>query len=607
VPEADGASGAPALRRRRCADPPEDADALKLANESDDGVVTVRAGATVAGLVWRSARGAPGWSGVLVLASLAGVATTLVIPTVLGHGVNAVVGGGGLTASVVPLGVLFAIGAVADMAAAVAEGASIATFTASLRHRGLSHALRLGLAGQSRFPAGDLTSRLVASTTDAASVFPAAVGLACGVATSCGGIVGLWLIDWRLCVTFVVAVVPTAAIVMPLLRVTTDLFTRYRVVQGAIASRLTDALGGTRTIRAAGTTKQEVERVLAPLPELAKAGHAMWATQRRAVWRVTLVASLATVAVLAVAGLGVAERRVTAGGFVAAAAYAGMGLGLLGQIDSVIEIGYAAAGAQRVSELLEEPAASDKTGGEPLREGPGAVAFRGVTAKGTGGEVLLDRLDLQIPPGIVLAVVGRSGAGKTTLAHLLGRLREPDQGEILLDGAPLASVATESLRPAVAYAFERPALLGATVHDTIAYARPDLPREQVELAAEMAQADTFILRLPAGYNTRLTDAPLSGGEAQRLGLARAFAQDARLVVLDDATSSLDTITEALVAEALTKQLDGHTRVVVAHRASTAARADLVAWIDDGDLCGLAPHEDLWTDPSYRAVFSEETG
>jgi ATP-binding cassette subfamily B protein len=530
----------------------------------------------------------------------------LLIPAVLARAINMVIRGGSLAATVVPLGVLFAVGAVADMAAAVAEGACTTTSTASLRHRGLRHALRLGLPGQSRFPAGDLTSRLVASTTDAASVLPAAVGVACGAATSAGGIVALWLIDWRLCVTFAVAVIPTAVILTGLMRVTTDLFTRYREVQAMIAARLIDALGGIRTIRAAGTTKQEVERVLAPLPELSKAGQAMWAAQRRSAWQATLVASLATVTVLAVAGLGVADGRVTTGAFVAAAAYVAMGLGLLDQIDSVIEIGYAAAGARRVAELLDEPAASAKAGGEPLRDGPGAVAVWGVTAKGSGGEVLLDCMSLQIPPGIVLAVVGRSGAGKTTLAHLLGRLREPEQGEILLDGVPLSSVATQSLRAAVAYAFEQPALLGATVHDAIAYACPDLAREQVEVAAEMAQADNFIRRLPAGYDTLLADAPLSGGEAQRLGLARAFAQDARLVVLDDATSSLDTLTEALVAEAITARLHGRTRVVVAHRASTAARADLVAWIDDGNLCGLASHEDLWTDPGYRAVFSEES-
>ncbi len=401
-----------------------------------------------------------------------------------------------------------------------------------------------------------MTSRLVASTTDAGSILPATVSVASGSATACGGIAALWLIGWPLGITFTVAVLPTAMVVMTLMRRTTDLFTRYRQVQGMIASRLADALGGTRTIRAAGTTDQEVRRILAPLPELSAAGYGLWATQRRSVWQAALIAALAEIAVLAVAGIGVADQRISTGSFVAVAGYVAMGLGLLDQIDSVVGIGYAAGGTQRVAELFDTPAAGDRNIGESLGAGAGALALRDVTARIGDGDVVLERLGLQIAPGTMLAIVGRSGAGKTTLAHLLGRLREPDEGEIVLDDVPLSSLSARSLQHAVAYAFERPALLGATVHDAIAYARPGLSREQVELAAEMAQADSFIGRLPAGYDTPLSETPLSGGEAQRLGLARAFAQDARLMVLDDATSSLDMVTEALVSQALTDRLQG---------------------------------------------------
>jgi ATP-binding cassette subfamily B protein len=400
-------------------------------------------------------------------------------------------------------------------------------------------------------------------------------------------------------------VLPTAVVVLTLMRRTTDLFSRYRQVQGMIASRLADALGGTRTIRAAGTTDQEVTRILAPVPELSAAGYAMWGAQRRSVWQAALIGATAQMAVLAVAGIGVADHRISTGLFVAAAGYVAMGLGLLDQIDSIVGISYAAAGAQRVAEVLDTAPAAHTTGSESLDDGQGAVTLRDVTVKTGDGEVVLDGLNLEIAPGTMLAVVGRSGAGKTTLAQLLGRLREPDEGEIVLDDVPLSSLSPGSLRDAVAYAFERPALLGATVHDAIAYARPDLPRSEVKLAAEMAQADAFIDRLPAGYDTPLSETPLSGGESQRLGLARAFAQDARVMVLDDATSSLDMVTEALVSQALTDQLRDRTRVVVAHRAGTAARADLVAWIDDGHVHALATHDELWRDPGYRAVFAQE--
>jgi ATP-binding cassette subfamily B protein len=137
----------------------------------------------------------------------------------------------------------------------------------------------------------------------------------------------------------------------------------------------------------------------------------------------------------------------------------------------------------------------------------------------------------------------------------------------------------------------------------IAYARPEALEAEVAAAAALAQADRFIRLLPAGYDTPLAKAPMSGGELQRLGLARAILVGARVVVLDDATSSLDTATEVKVAQALQRVLVGRTSLVVAHRAATAARADLVAWLDAGRIRALAPHQVLWSDSDYRALFA----
>jgi ATP-binding cassette, subfamily B, bacterial len=156
----------------------------------------------------------------------------------------------------------------------------------------------------------------------------------------------------------------------------------------------------------------------------------------------------------------------------------------------------------------------------------------------------------------------------------------------------------------VVYAFERPELVGDTPYDVIGFGsrRPD--DAQVRVAAGQAQAAAFLSRLPRQLGTSLDGTPLSGGEVQRLGLARAFAHAsaARLLVLDDATSSLDTVTEMLVARAITSGLGGLTRLIVAHRAATAARADLVAWLDGGRIRALAPHGELWADREYRAIF-----
>jgi ATP-binding cassette subfamily B protein len=233
------------------------------------------------------------------------------------------------------------------------------------------------------------------------------------------------------------------------------------------------------------------------------------------------------------------------------------------------------------------------------------VTVRGRSADGTNGPVI-DRLDLTVPGGFGLAVVGPAGSGKSTLAALAGRLADPDDGTVRLDGVPLPELSRESLRRAVGYAFERPAPLGESVRDTIGLGAPP---ERVEAAARAAAADGFIRKLPEGYDTPLDRAPLSGGETQRLGLARALARGGdslRIIVLDDATAALDTVTEAQVSGAVEQAAAGRTRILIAHRPATAARADLVAWLDGGRLRALAPHRELWSDPEYRALLGSDS-
>jgi ATP-binding cassette subfamily B protein len=209
-----------------------------------------------------------------------------------------------------------------------------------------------------------------------------------------------------------------------------------------------------------------------------------------------------------------------------------------------------------------------------------------------------------MPGGLAIAVVGRSGSGKSTLAAVAGRLIDPDGGAVLLDGVPLRRLTKPALRRAIGYAFERPVLVGETIGEAIALGQCDHNGQPVRAAARAAAIDTFIDRLPDGYRTRMSEAAMSGGEAQRLGLARALHAD-RLLVLDDATSSLDTVTEFQVSQALFDGADGRTRIIVAHRAATAARADLVVWLDQGRVRTVEPHDQLWTDPEYRALFGPE--
>jgi ATP-binding cassette subfamily B protein len=293
------------------------------------------------------------------------------------------------------------------------------------------------------------------------------------------------------------------------------------------------------------------------------------------------------------------------GGLLAATRYASLATGIgvvVGQVGALVR---ARAAARRVAAVLEVPELPYGTGRLPPA-GPGAGAgtleFHQVTAV-RGGETVLHGLNLTVPGGACVAVVGRSGAGKSVLAALAGRLADPEDGIVALDGRPLSELSRDELRDAVAYAFERPVLLGDTLADALAFGRGPVPPGQVVAAARAARADEFVRLLPDGYDTPPGGAPLSGGEYQRLGLARAFAHPGRLLILDDATSSLDTVTELHVARALLEGQRGRTRLLTTHRAGTAARADLVAWLDSGRLRALAPHRELWPDPDYRALFA----
>ncbi|MEV4259265.1 ABC transporter ATP-binding protein, partial [Spirillospora sp. NPDC049652] len=279
---------------------------------------------------------------------------------------------------------------------------------------------------------------------------------------------------------------------------------------------------------------------------------------------------------------------------------------LSGALGQVGQLARSRSAADRVTDVLAQPVVQHGTRVLPPH-GAGTLEFRDVTIRTPDGEGLRD-VHFVIPGGGATAVVGRSGAGKSLLASLAGRLLDPDEGTVLLDGVPLRELTHSELRQSVGYAFERPVLLGETVTDAVGLGLPSHTRaheECVQDAARAARADSFLKRLPAGYATALADAPMSGGERQRLGIARALAQGKRLLVLDDATSSLDTVTEREIGAALAGAADGRTRLLVAHRVATAAEADQVIWLDDGRVRAQAPHRDLWRDhPDYRALFAE---
>jgi ATP-binding cassette, subfamily B, bacterial len=533
----------------------------------------------------------------------ASVGAGLLVPAALGRTLDALLAGPGSAATTRWIAAcagltafLAALDALEDLLTATTNARS----TAWVRRRTLRHLLALGPRAD-RFTSGDLVARLVGNAAHAGTAPTALASLLAALAGPVGGVVALFLIDPWLAAVFLAGMPLLAGLLRAFARRSSDATSRYQETQGDIAGRLVEALGGARTIAAAGTTERERTRVLGPLPELSRHGHRMWQVQGRATAQAAAIVPLLQTAVLAVAGIRLVQGDLSVGGLLAASRYAvyATGIGVLvGRVNALVR---GRAAARRLADVLAEPA--PRHGERTLPPGPGTLELRGVTVR-RGNTAVLAGLDLTVPGGCSLALVGRSGTGKSVLAAVAGRLTEADAGTVHLDGVPLAELRREELRREVGYAFERPALLGDTIGGAIAFGVFELPEEEVTRAARAACADDFVRLLPDGYATPRADAPMSGGEIQRLGLARAFAHAGRLLVLDDATSSLDTVTEMRVGEALVRDVRARTRLIVAHRASTAARADLVAWLEDGNIRAVDKHENLWADPAYRGLFED---
>jgi ATP-binding cassette subfamily B protein len=550
----------------------------------------------------QSAGQAPVMVVLLGMVTLIGIVTTVLAPRALGAAIDAAGGRADLSHALVWLAAVFAVATAATALEDVISSYWGSHVTAWLRHRLLGRALALGIPGQRRFPAGDLLSRLTENAASPASFLPLLISALASLLTTVGAVVALMLIDLRLGITFLIGVAPAVALLRRFVTQAGQPFLRYQQLLAAIITRLLDAHQGIRTIRVSGTIERDIDRILLPLPELHHTGRQVWAVQRQVSWQLSLLSPVLQMLVLSVGGFVLATGGITAGQLVAAASYVSLALGSLGLFDALVALVTCQVGAGRVGEVLDTmPTIPPPVRPVAIPPGPGQIELRDVSVR-MEQRAVLDHLDLSVPSGTSVALVGGSGTGKTVLTSLIGRLLDPDEGEVLLDGVPVSHLELAALRRTVTYAFERPALLGVTVHDMIAYSRPEASRAEVAAAAAVAQADRFIRSLPEGYDTPLARAPMSGGELQRLGLARAVVADARVIVLDDATSSLDTATEMKVAHALERVLTGRTSVVVAHRAATAGRADLVAWLDAGRIRACAPHHVLWSDPSYRAVF-----
>jgi len=316
---------------------------------------------------------------------------------------------------------------------------------------------------------------------------------------------------------------------------------------------------------------------------------------------------LSQAAILLVGGRMVANGSLSVGSFVRFNLYLAMLVMPLRSLGMWIgQAQRATASGERIFQVIDEPEEiTDEPGAEDLPPGPGAVSFDDVLFGYDPARPVLSGIDLELEPGKVVALIGHTGAGKTTLASLVPRFYDVQSGSVSIDGVDVRSMTLASLRREIGVIAQDPFLFSATVRENIAFGRPDAGVDEIEHAARLAQAHDFIVALPEGYDTVIGERgiTLSGGQRQRVAIARALVVDPRILILDDATASVDASTEARIREGLQEAMRGRTTIIVAHRLSTIALADEVVVLEDGRVAARGTHAELvGTNSVYREIY-----
>jgi ABC-type multidrug transport system fused ATPase/permease subunit len=364
-----------------------------------------------------------------------------------------------------------------------------------------------------------------------------------------------------------------------------------------LTAEVEENVGGIRLVKAFAREDRQLGRVRD------KAGRvfeqSMVSTRLRAFYNpfIGFLPNLGLVVVLVVGGRQAIRGDITVGEFVAFYGYVQVLVGPVRMLGIALGMAQrAVASGARVFEVLDrQPDMTVPADAPPLPAGDGHVQLRDVSFTYVGAEdPVLSGLDLDVPAGRTIAVVGGTGSGKSTLVSLLPRLYDPSSGSVWIDGADVSQVRLESLRSQVGLVSDDPFLFSDTIRNNIAYAREDASQEVVEDAARRADIHDFIVSMPDGYDTLVGErgVTLSGGQRQRVAIARALVMDPRVLILDDATSSVDATTEAAIKRALRELMEGRTTFIIGHRLSTIALADEIVVLEGGRIAARGTHDEL---------------
>ncbi len=480
---------------------------------------------------------------------------------------------------------------------------------ADLRHRIFEHIQRLEFAYHDLVPTGELMSRASSDLGQVRLIFAmlpitvANFGLFIAVAG-----VMLFLDP----VLGVVAVVSVPGLLLLARRYAQRVLAASFDVQQRLAdmsSVVEEAVAGIRVVKSYGQEEQETQRVAATAEGIYTRTVDLLRQRSTYVPLFEALPAIAGAVILAVGGVRVIRGQMTFGEFVAFTEYMvilNFPLRITGWF--MAELPRASAASTRIVELLDEaPNIVDPVTPVELPSGGGHLVFDNVGFSYPDGPPVLDGLDLEIPAGTSVALVGATASGKTTLAYLLPRYYDVTSGEIRVDGVDIRTLAVSDLRESVSVVFEDSFLFSRSIRDNIAFGCPDATDQEILAASALARADGFISELDDGYDTIVGERgySLSGGQRQRISLARAVLRSPRVLILDDATSSVDAVTEEEIRVALRQVMDKRTTIIIAHRPSTLQLADRVVFIDEGRVAATGTHEALLaSNERYREVLAD---
>jgi len=474
------------------------------------------------------------------------------------------------------------------------------------------HLQSLSLSFFSRNPTGVLMSRVM---SDVWLMQGAITDAATGLIKDC--FTGFFLVcivfyrDWKMAlvsmVVFPLAFWPIARFGRKLRR--TSL--RTQEVMGGLTSHLQETISGAKLVKAFGAEEYETERFASINAALFRLNMKIVKVQSIASPLSGTFGGIGAAAVIFYGGYSVVRGDSTPGNFfsfMTALFMAYEPIKRLSRINNVIQQGIAAA--TRVFEVLDTmPEVEEKENAPSLPTVAHDVEFEHVDFRyHTDGEYILKDIGLRVPAGNMVAIVGSSGAGKTTLVDLIPRFYDPQNGAIRIDGVDIRDVSLSSLRSQIGIVSQHTILFNDTVRANISYGMPDAPMEKIEEAARLANAHGFISKMREGYDTEIGEQglKLSGGERQRMAIARALLKDAPILILDEATSALDSESEAIVQEALDTLMRGRTTFVIAHRLSTVRNADMVLVVEEGRIVERGSHEELLsTETRYRSFYLKQ--